>query len=133
MWRAEGSWEADLEHMGVLQAGKMGNLSFSPSDRLLPVTSRLPFWSHIVLSTENLDCGLPVLRDLPWPPMAFYPSTIAWNSGPLSTAPSHPSLHLLQIPALYPHPTKRDALCIPATGPWHMNFLPPGLPFSGIS
>lgn len=80
-----------MEHVGVLQAGKMGNLSFSPLDHLLPVTSRLSFWSHIVLSTENLDCGLPVLRDLPWPLHGLLSKHHSLELWPFVNCPSHPS------------------------------------------
>lgn len=52
---------------------------------------------------------------------------------PFVTSPSHLSLLPLQIPVLYPHQTKRDALCFLTAGPLHMNFLPPSLPFPGIS
>lgn len=52
---------------------------------------------------------------------------------PFMNSPRHLSLLPLQIPAPYPRQTKRDALCIPASGPLHVYFLLLGLPFPGFS
>lgn len=121
----------NLGALGDLKGtGKMRNLSLTLLDHLLLIScsslagrlsgSLMTFpLKNLTMAFPCSETSLPVphpsilaLHELPWPPLPLSPANFC-------------SLFLQQ--------TVCDAVCFLASGPLHMQFFPPCLPFPGIS